>query len=129
MPWQPPARSWNSSPALWDCHGQARTKFQSEKSWKSNHRESDSAAGARSRMVKAKGPFKNIVQRLEVHYGRPQPPKLCDPLHLILFESIGYLVDDDRREAAFEALQKRVGLKPAAIVAAPIEQLIAIARL
>jgi endonuclease-3 len=80
-------------------------------------------------MVKAKSPFKNIVQQLEAHYGRPKPPKLCDPLHLILFESIGYLVDDDRREAAFAALRKQVGLNPAAIVATPIQQLIAIARL
>ena len=80
-------------------------------------------------MIKSPSAFRKIIGQLEAHYGRPTPPKLSDPLHLILFESIGYLVDDDRREAAFAALRKQVGLKPAEIIAAPIQSLVAITRL
>lgn len=80
-------------------------------------------------MVKALSAFQKIIGQLEAHYGRPAPPKHSDPLHLILFESIGYLVDDDRREAAFAALREQVGLQPAEIIAAPIQSLVAIARL
>ena len=70
-----------------------------------------------------------ILSALESYYGPPKPPKISDPLHLILWESIGYLVDDDRREAAFAALRKQVGLKPTDILSAPIEQLVQIAKL
>src|SRR5438045_1963747 len=80
-------------------------------------------------MAKAESSFKKIIGKLEAYYGRPVPPKLSDPLHLILFESIGYLVEDSRRELAFEALRKQVGLSPEQIMAAPIQSLIAIAGL
>lgn len=76
-----------------------------------------------------KKPFLKIIDALESHYGTPTPPLLSDPLHLILWESMGYLVDDERRAVAFEALRKQVGLKPANIVSAPIKLLIAIAKL
>ena len=70
-----------------------------------------------------------IVSALESHYGPPKPPKISDPLHLILWESLGYLVDDDRRESAFAALRKQVGLRPTDILSAPIEQLVKITKL
>ena len=70
-----------------------------------------------------------IISRLESHYGRPKSTKVSDPLHLILWESVGYLVDDERREAAFAALRKQVGLKPTDILSAPIEQLVQITKL
>jgi endonuclease-3 len=73
--------------------------------------------------------FRKIMSGLEAHYGRPEPPALTDPLHLILWESIGYLVDDERRTVAFEALRRQVGLKPTDLLAAPIEQLNAITKL
>jgi endonuclease III len=76
-----------------------------------------------------KNPFRRIINALEAHYGTPKPPALSDPLELIIWESIGYLVDDERRAVAFEALRAQVGLKPAQIIAAPIKQLIAIAQL
>ena len=70
-----------------------------------------------------------IVSALGSYYGPLKPPKISDPLHLILWESIGYLVDDDRREAAFAALRKQVGLKPTDILSAPDEQLVKITKL
>ena len=73
--------------------------------------------------------FLEIISRLESHYGRPNPPAVAEPLHLIIWENIGYLVEDDRREIAFEALRNQVGLKPTDILAAPIEQLIGITKL
>jgi endonuclease III len=76
-----------------------------------------------------KNPFQKMIAALESHYGTPKAPTLSDPLHLIIWESIGYLVDDDRREVAFEALRKQVGLKPADIIAAPIRKLVSIAKL
>ena len=74
-------------------------------------------------MARKQNLLKEIISTLESHYGPPQPPILSDPLHLILFENIGYLADDKRREAAFAALRRQVGLRPTDILAAPIEQL------
>lgn len=76
-----------------------------------------------------KNALQEIISSLETHYGRPAPPAVGEGLHLIIWESIGYLVEDDRRTIAFEALRKQVGLKPTDLLAAPIEQLIAITKL
>jgi endonuclease-3 len=74
-------------------------------------------------------PFQRIINALEAHYGRPQPPPVSDPLPLILWDNIGYLVEDDRRAIAFEALHKEVGLKPPQILSASLTQLVRITRL
>jgi endonuclease III len=71
--------------------------------------------------------FWKIVERLEDHYGPTAPPVSRDPFELILYENIAYLVSDDRREKAFRELKKRVGLRPADILTAPLEQLAEIA--
>jgi endonuclease-3 len=65
----------------------------------------------------------SIVEALERHYGRPAPPATRDPFEQILWESVCYLVDDDRRAAAFEELRSRIGLTPAQILAASTEVL------
>lgn len=70
-----------------------------------------------------------LVGNLEAHYGEPAPLKASDPLGLIVHETIGYLATDERRDAAFDALQKNLGLKPTQILAAPIEDLVKVARL
>lgn len=70
-----------------------------------------------------------LVQDLEAYYGKPLPPKTADPLGLILHENIAYLVSDAKRDAAFDALQKVVGLEPTAILAASMEKLTEIAAL
>jgi endonuclease-3 len=70
-----------------------------------------------------------IVTALEAHYGRPKSPAMSDPLELILWENIGYLIDDDRREAAFTQLRQNVGLKPTDILSATPDQLITATKL
>ena len=70
-----------------------------------------------------------IISALEKHYGQPEPPVIRDPFGLIVWENIAYLVDDDRRKAAFEELKKRIGLTPAALIAAPLSELTRIAKL
>src|SRR6185369_4319034 len=67
--------------------------------------------------------FWKTVKRLEHHYGPPSPPASRDPFELILYENIAYLVSDDRREKTFRELKKRVGLRPADILTAPLDQL------
>jgi endonuclease III len=70
-----------------------------------------------------------IVARLQTHHGRPRPPQLTDPLDLILFENAAYLLDDERRAAAFQALRDQVGTRPIDILSAPSEALLAVAKL
>jgi endonuclease-3 len=74
-------------------------------------------------------PFTKVIRRLESHYGHPARPKLKDPLALILYENIGYLIDDDRRDAAFAVLKRDVGLRATDILSAPLEELVVITRL
>ncbi len=51
-----------------------------------------------------------------------------DPLRLILWENIGYLMDDDRRQRLFETFEATVGFNPAAIIAADGAALLAMAK-
>ena len=67
--------------------------------------------------------FEKAVGLLEKKYGRPKAPAIRDPFELILYENIAYLVSDDRREKAFRELKKRVGLRVADILTAPLLQL------
>jgi endonuclease III len=72
--------------------------------------------------------LEKLVSQLEKHYGRPQPPPSDDPFELILWEQVAYLADDDQRAKAFKLLRERVGLKPEAILNAPEETLLEIAK-
>jgi hypothetical protein len=56
--------------------------------------------------MKSKTSFQKIIADLEKLYGRPEPPKLTDPLEMILWENVAYLVDDERREKAFRMLKQ-----------------------
>ena len=58
---------------------------------------------------------------------RPAPP-LTDPLALIVWENVGYLIPDDRRKALFDELAHRVGLEAAHLAEAPEDILSDIAR-
>ena len=58
----------------------------------------------------------------------PAPAFLTDPLHQILWDNIGYLIDDDRRASLFEEFRVRVGLAPFDIERADFETLFDIAR-
>jgi endonuclease III len=64
-------------------------------------------------------PLARILDALEKLYGKPRPPAVTEPFALLLFENVAYLADDRRREEAFDALAKRVGLSPKKILAAP----------
>jgi endonuclease III len=57
-----------------------------------------------------------IVETLAGRYPIPTVPP--DPFQLILWDNIGYLVDDERRRRLFDAFEAEVGLDPAAILAA-----------
>jgi endonuclease-3 len=58
----------------------------------------------------------------------PAPAILTDPLQQILWDNIGYLIDDERRAALFEEFTTRVGLTPSRIAGADPETLLDIAR-
>jgi len=64
-----------------------------------------------------------MLDTLEKLHGRTQVEPPRDVLGLILWENVAYLLDDDKRRAAFAALKKRVGLAPARIRAAKPEVL------
>ena len=56
------------------------------------------------------------VATLRRHHAPPAQP--VDPLQLILWENIGYLIDDERRRALFDAFGERVNFDAARIAAA-----------
>jgi hypothetical protein len=59
--------------------------------------------------------FAVIVRKLEKLYGRPKPPKITDPLEIILLENVAYLADDEKRAAAFAELKKTIGTRWTAV--------------
>jgi endonuclease-3 len=58
----------------------------------------------------------------------PPVPPTTDPLALIIWENVGYLIPDDRRQNLFEELAQRVGLDAAPLADAPHDILFDIAR-
>ena len=70
-----------------------------------------------------------VIKSLQKFYGLPKPPKIKDPLELILWENVAYLVDDKKRAAAFALLKKNVGTSAAQILAAEDAQLMEATRL
>jgi endonuclease III len=80
-------------------------------------------------MSKAQKLLTRIIDELQGFYGRPKAPTVTDPLGMILLENVAYLVSDERREQAFNALRERVGLTPPEILMAHDEALLEVARL
>lgn len=62
--------------------------------------------------------FARIVAQLERRFGRPPVPS-ADPFAFVLLEQVAYLAPDQKRLAAFDALEQRVGLAPERVLAAP----------
>ena len=62
-----------------------------------------------------------IISHLAAYYGKPKPSITTDPFELVLLENVAYLVSDERREEAFNALRKFAGTKPHEIVNASHE--------
>ena len=57
----------------------------------------------------------------------PPAEPLRDPLAMLIWENIGYLIDDDRRAVLFAEFEQRVGINARAILDAPGEVLLDIA--
>src|SRR5262249_27811511 len=55
--------------------------------------------------------LREVINKLKACYVSTRP-RLEDPFELIVWENMGYLVDDAKRGAAFNALKKEVGLEP-----------------
>ncbi len=68
-----------------------------------------------------------ICRKLLKHHGAAPDQTIDDPFQLILWEQVAYLVDDDRRQDAFNLLARRVGLSPEAILGASLDVLTEIA--
>jgi endonuclease-3 len=67
-----------------------------------------------------------IVERLEAAHGRPEPPVAREPFAAVIWENVGYLVDDERRGRVFERLRAAVGITPEALLAVPAGELAAL---
>lgn len=70
-----------------------------------------------------------VLKSLQKFYGRPAPPKITDPVEIILNENVAYLVDDEKRATAFAALKKKVGTKAQEILKASDDELLEITRM
>jgi len=70
-----------------------------------------------------------VIARLTKFYGAPAPPPVTDPFEQLLWENVAYLVDDEKRAAAFSALRKTVGLRPKDILQAKPDKLLAVTRM
>lgn len=68
-----------------------------------------------------------LVAALEAHHGTPEPLERRGALGWILWENAGYLIDDERRAVAYEALREATGLTAAGIRRLTKRQLRAIA--
>jgi endonuclease-3 len=74
-------------------------------------------------------PLAAVIKALQEFYGQPKPPRIKDPLELILWENVAYLVDDEKRTAAFAVLKKNVGTGAPQILKAKDAQLVDATRL
>lgn len=68
-----------------------------------------------------------IVARLADVYGPVPAPFPVDPFELVIWESIAYLADDDRRAEALNQLRETVGTRPDQLLEADGDELIAVA--
>jgi endonuclease III len=79
-------------------------------------------------MSRALSRLQTFIGSLEAFYGRLAKPAATDPLEMILWENIAYLADDARRAQAWETFRKRIGTTPEEILAAPRDELMAVAK-
>ncbi len=73
-------------------------------------------------------PFSKTIARLKQHYGEPEIPAAKTPFELVIWENACYLLSDERRLEVFESLRRKVGLNAAAILKAPDEVLLPLAK-
>ena len=73
--------------------------------------------------------LKEVLKRLDEHYGQQAAAGPNDPYEMILFVSCGYPATDVSCAKGFAALQREVGTKPEKILAAPKAKLAKLMRL
>ena len=73
--------------------------------------------------------FSQVIAALRKFYGEPELPPVTDPFEQVLWESVAYLADDEKRAMAFEVLRKTVGTTPKAILFASPAKLLAVTKL
>ena len=73
--------------------------------------------------------LKKLVAGLKRHYGEPSVPPARGPFELVVWENACYLLSDERRAAVFKELRRQVGLTAAAILKAPRDALLELAKL
>ena len=66
------------------------------------------------------------IKRLAPLY--PAGAVLTDPLAILVWENIGYLIDDDTRTELFDEFRRRIGLKAQEIANAPVSTIAGIAK-
>jgi endonuclease III len=76
--------------------------------------------------AKRRPPISELLDRLEAFYGHPESSGIRDPWSMIVWENVVYLVDDEKRDRAFDLLADQVGLSPEAILHASDDQLMPI---
>lgn len=70
--------------------------------------------------------LKQAIAKLAKLY--PPPPPLTDPLAILVWENVGYLIDDARRAGLFAEFEKKIGLKAQGMANAPMPMLADIAK-
>jgi endonuclease III len=70
-----------------------------------------------------------VLDALEQAHGKPARPRVIDPFEQVLLENVAYLQTDERREQAFRALEKEVGLGAGEILGAKKAALLEVAAL
>jgi endonuclease-3 len=77
---------------------------------------------------RSQGPGDRLKHSLTVLSRRyPPRPPITDPLELIIWENIGYLISDERRQILFDELAETIGLDATRLAAAPHQVLFGIA--
>lgn len=71
--------------------------------------------------------FQRMIAKLMASQGAPAPPAVTDPMGMVLWENVAYLVDDEKRAAAFEMLRLRIGLTAGEIMTADPKELYEVA--
>jgi endonuclease III len=69
-------------------------------------------------------PLPKVIERLGAFYGEPDPPDVIDPWELIVWENVAYLVDDEHRQEALQALRHGIGISPERILGTTPAQLL-----
>jgi endonuclease III len=71
--------------------------------------------------------FWRFVKQLENRYGKPVRPPARGAFELVLYENIGYLADEEKRDVAFAELKARVGTRPGDVLKTKLADLVTIA--